>query len=324
MAFEDGLGVDPTQPQTGDFTLSATGLVSQTLNLWTRKYVQYVILVGLVSVVTTLMSFIVVFTIFGSIGLLASDPISYLFSTFILTTAPDWTYVVVTVTFGIVVFLINAVLSGATIKYALDDYSGLAAEIGTSFSYSFGKTAKIVLVQLIMALIVAAVTAPSLAMMTRALEGIDISDPFNPVIDPEAIQYMMMGAGLMLFGGIFMLYIIVRFAPAIAIIVDTELSAIDSLKKAWELTSGNFWHVFGAQILIGFVVALLGMVVSLGTTFLMDPDPIFNPNPYAYVVQILLTSLLFSAPSLVYVAVLYRDLVSRKGVSVSDLPEYVL
>ncbi|MFW9926804.1 MAG: hypothetical protein ACFFDM_08565 [Candidatus Thorarchaeota archaeon] len=318
MAFEDGLGIDASQPRDEDYTLSATGLVSQTLNLWTRKIVHYILIVGIVSVATTLISFVLLFTIFGRIGVILEDPFTYLFGVFSLSTLPDLTLLAITVGFGIIAFVINAILSGAGIKFALDDYTGQNAEIGASFSHSFRKITRIITVQLIMTFIVSVVTGPSLAMLGSAMEGIDITDPFNPIISPEAIQLLLMASMLLFVGGIFIVYITIRLAPALAIVVDTDLSAIDSLKKAWELTSGNFFHVFGGQILIVLAVGILGILVTFGlTTFMYE-------NPYALVVESTITALLFSAPNLIFIAVLYRDLRSRHGMSESDLPEYVL
>lgn len=318
MAFEEGLGYDPSQPREENYTLSATGLVSKTFGLWTGKFVQYVTIVGLVSVFTTLMSLVLVFSIFGIVDILQTDPINYLFSIFSFTTTPDVTMVILSVAFGVIAFIVNAILSGAAIKFALDDYGGQTADIGMSFSHSFGKTTRIVTVQLIMTLIVSAVIAPSLALMTRGLESIDIYGPWPPIIDPEAIQLMMMGAVLLLVGGIFIVYLTVRFAPALAIVVDTDLSAIDSLKKAWAITNRNFLHVLGGQLLIGLAVGLLGMIITVPLGFYMFL------NPWAFIASTIIIALLFSAPNLIYIAVLYRDLMSRAGPIGSDLPEYVL
>jgi hypothetical protein len=318
MAFEEDLGFDPSQPRDEDYTLNATGLVSKTLGLWTRKFVQYLAIIGFISVATTLISFIIIFTFFGTIGLLSTDPINYLFGVFALSSTPDLILIAVTVVFGAIAFVVNAVLSGAAIKFSLDDYAGQKAEIGSSFSHSVGKTGRIVTVQVILTLIVSAVTGPSLAMMSSAFDGIDISDPFNPIITPEAIQQMIMGSVLLLVGGIFILYVTIRFAPALAIVVDTDLSAIDSLKKAWELTNGNFLHVLGGQILIALAIGVLSMIVGLGLI------PFMFVNPFVIVIEVVLTSLFFSAPGLIFITVLYRDLLSRSGPVGSDLPEYVL
>jgi membrane-anchored glycerophosphoryl diester phosphodiesterase (GDPDase) len=256
-------------------------------------------------------------SVFGLVDILPSDPINYLFSIFSLTTTPDMTIVILSVAFGIVAFIVNAVLSGAAIKFALDDYGGQTANVGMSFSHAFGKITRIVTVQLIMTLIFSAITAPSLNLMMRGLEGIDIYT-YPPTIDPEAMQLLTMGAMLLMVGGIFILFITVKFAPALAIVVDTDLSAIDSLKKAWAITSGNFLHVLGGQILIGFAVGLLGMIITVPLGVFMFL------NPWALVAGTIFVALLFSAPSLIYIAVLYRDLMARAGPLGSDLPEYVL
>jgi len=314
LAFEEDLGYDPSQPPAEDYTLSATGLVSKTLSLWTRKLVQYIIIVGIVSVVLTLVSFVILATFFEIIGVLETDFISYLFSIFALPSIPEMPLIVISLAFGVVAFVINAILIGAAIKFALNDYGGLDADIGTSFSH--GRTSRIIIVQLVTTLITSAVIAPSLILLGRAMEGIDISDPFNPIITPEAIQLMLMSMVLLLVGGLFVLYISVRFAPALAIVVDTDLSAIDSLKKSWEITSGNVLHVLGGQILIALVIGLLALIVGMGLTVVLFL------NPYAIVLEVVITSLLFSALNLVFIAVLYRDLMSRT--TTSDLPEYVL
>ncbi len=315
LAFEDELGYDPSQPHIEDYTLSAFGLVSKTIGLWTGKFVQYVVIVGLVNVALTLISFVVLSTLFGIIGVLETDPISYVFSIFTLTSFPDITRIAISITFAVIAFVIGAVLIGAAIKFALDDYAGQEADIRMSFSHSFGKVAKIVTVQLVMTFIVSIVLFPSIALMTRSLEGFDISDPYNPIITPEAIQLMMMGSILLLVGGIFVLYISTRLYPAAAIVVDTDLSAIDALRKSWKITSGNVQHVIGAVFLMGIVTTLLGLL-GLGIA------GVLSLNPYAIIIEVSITSLLFSALFPIFITVLYRDLMSRT--EESDLPKYLL
>ncbi len=60
------------------------------------------------------------------------------------------------------------------------------------------------------------------------------------------------------------------------------------------------------------------MIVGLGLT------PFMFVNPFVIVIEVVLTSLFFSAPGLIFITVLYRDLLSRSGPVGSDLPEYVL
>ncbi|MCK4568204.1 MAG: hypothetical protein KAU48_12940, partial [Candidatus Thorarchaeota archaeon] len=130
MAFEDDLGYDPSQRPVDDYSLSAFGLVSKTIGLWTSKFFQYVVIVGLVSVALTLLSFVTLSTLFGVIGFLGTDPISYVFSIFTLPPFPDTTLIAISITFAVIAFVIGALLTGAAIKFTLDDYAGQKADIG--------------------------------------------------------------------------------------------------------------------------------------------------------------------------------------------------
>lgn len=317
MAFEKGLGHDPSQPPeiAQDFTVSATGLVSRTISLWTRKLVQYIIIVGIVGAGLTLISFVMLFELFGTIGVLGTDPISYVFSIFTLTTIPDLTLIGVAIMFAIIAFGINAIVAGTAIKFALDDYGERRGDIGRSFSHSFKRTLNIILVQLLLSFLVSVVTTPGLILTSMAMEGIDISDPFNPIFPPGSLELMMQAFGLIIVGGIFLIYISARFAPTLAIVIDTDLSAIDSLKKSWELTSGNVLHVLAAQFLIIIVILVLDLIVNLGLT------SVLYLSPYVIVVEVIISTLLFSSLNFIFYAVLYRDLISRTGIS--DLPDFV-
>ncbi|MHA1936491.1 MAG: hypothetical protein ACW97A_14570 [Candidatus Thorarchaeota archaeon] len=307
MAFEDGLEPEPSQPPTQDFTVSATGIVSRTLSLWTRKIIQYIIIVGIVGAGLVVVSYVMVLTILGTIGVLGTDPVTYLFGLFTLTSFPDLTMIVVSLMFAIVAFVVNAIVGGAAIKFALDDYGERRGEIGTSFSHSFGRAIHIIIVLLVISFLVSIVTAPSLYISTIALEGIDISDPFNPIFPPGALELMMASFVLLIVGWIFTVYISARFAPTLAIVIDTDLSAIDSLKKSWELTSGNVLHVLVAQILFIIAVFVLQLIISFALTFVL----LFNP--LLLVLEVIVSALLFGSLTFIFAAVLYRDLLSRSG-----------
>ena len=312
MAFEDGLEPEPSQPPTQDFTVSATGLVSRTLSLWTRKIIQYIIIVGVVGAGLAVVSYFMLLTLFGTIGTLGTDPVTYLFNLFTFTTFPDLTLILVSFTFAVVAFVVNAIVGGAAIKFALDDYGERRGEIGTSFSHSFGKTLHIIIVLLVISFLVSIVTTPALFLSSIALEGIDISDPFNPIFPPGAIELMMAAFVLLIVGWIFTVYISARFAPTLAIVIDTDLLAIDSLKKSWELTSGNVLHVLVGQILLIIALLVLQLIVSMALTFVL----LFNP--ILIVLEVIIAALLFGSVNYIFAAVLYRDLLSRSGQAASQ------
>lgn len=306
MAFDDDLGLTPSQPSTFDYSVSAIGLMSRTISLWSRKLVQYITIIGIFGAISGVFSFLLLFTLFDSIGVIGADPVSQYFSFFTYTVFPSDFFITVTLLFALVAFIINAIVIGATIKFALDDYGGLGASIGTSFSHSYGRMLNIIIIQLVISFLVSAATVPSLVMISRAMEVIDISDPFNPIFPPGSIELMMEAFALLLIGGIFALYILARLAPTLAIVIDSDLSVIDSLKKSWELTSGNVLHVLAGQILLSITVIVIGGVVGLFT---------YQLYPFDLVVASIVTTLLFGSLNFIFGVVLYRDLRSRTGTS---------
>ncbi|MFW9834975.1 MAG: hypothetical protein ACFFEK_13330 [Candidatus Thorarchaeota archaeon] len=308
MAFEDDLGYDSSQPVTQNFTLSATNIVSRTISLWTKKIIQYIIIMGIISAASIAVSFVLLFVLFDSIGSIGPDPINYVIQ-YLLDQFSNPTVVVLFIGFSIFAFVLNAIVYGAAIKFTLDEYGGTGGDIGHSFSHSLSRLVTIIVVQLIIGAIVAVVLTPSTIYLTRALAMIDISDPYNPIIPSQAIELMMTGMIILLVGGIFLIYIQVRLLPTLAVVVDTDLSAIDSLMRSWDLTSGKFFHTFGSYILLGIIVGIFGIVVSAVAAFT------FLPMSYLAVIESFVSSLLFGALTYVYTVVLYRDLVSRTDTS---------
>ncbi|MBY8996172.1 MAG: hypothetical protein KGD60_00475 [Candidatus Thorarchaeota archaeon] len=312
MAFDDGLGLDPSTQDTQNYSVSATGLISRTLTLWSRKLIQYIIIIGIFGAACAGVSYLMLVALFNSIGVIGADPISHFFSFFTYTTFPDIPFIVAILLFSVVAFVINALVIAATIKFALADYGGFVADVGMSFSHAIGKIKNIIIIQSLLSLLISVATFPGLVMFSRAMEVIDISDPFNLILSPESIEMLMTAFGFLLVGGIFVLYFMIRFAPTLAIVTDTELSAIDSLKQSWELTSGNFMHVFAGQILIGILVIVIGAVVS------SVMDAVFMLDPVSIVPEAIVIALLFGSLNYIYAAVLYRDLSSRRGAAPSS------
>lgn len=315
LAFEDDLGYDQSQPIGHNYALSASELVTRTFTVWVRNLLQYIIIVGILSATFIGVSFVLLLVLFDILGTLGTDPLSFLIS-LILDPLSNPPLIALSLGFAIVTFVINAIVIGAAIKFTLDEYGENRGAIGTSFSHSFGRTPIIIIVQLILTSFAAILFTPATILIFRAMDMIDISDPFNPIIQPGSLELLMSAFGLLVVGGVVLIYINIRFAPTLAIVIDTDLSAIDSLKRSWELTSGNFFHVFGGLILLILATSVLGIVVSAVLTFT------FLPEPYRLILESLISSIFFSALTYIFAVVLYRDLESRKGIS--DFPDYVL
>ncbi len=303
MAFEDELGSDPSQPRDQDYTLGATGLVSKTISLWARNIVRYIAIAGLIGAACVIASYAILVLMFSTVGTLGADPLSYLINLFFFS--PDPTLLAVSLGFAIFAFVLNAIIYGAAIKFTLDEYGGSGGNVGASFSHSKSRVLNFIIVQLILSFLVSIILAPATMLTIQAMDMIDILDPFNPIISPEALELMMLAMGLFAVGGIFLIYINVRFAPTLAIVIDTDLSVIESFKRSWELTSGNFFHVFGSSLLMNIVVVIFSGIVSVVAyfTYLPDYDQL--------VLGAVVTALLFSVFNFIFQSVLYRDLSSR-------------
>ena len=311
MAFDDELGNefgnDPSQPGDQNYALSATGLVSKTISLWARKIMQYIAIVGIIGAACVAVSFVLLFSLFGTVGTLGADPISYLLS-LLFGATPGFDLVVVSVGFAIFAFILNAIIYGAAIKFTLDEYGGNGGDVGASFSHSFGRVLNFIIVQIILSFVVAVILVPTNMLIGQVLPIIEGIDPLNPILPPGSMELILSAMGFLVVGGIFLIYINVRFAPTLAIVIDTDLSAIGSLKRAWELTSGNFFHVFGSYILLNIAVLIFGVIVIVVVEF------ITLPLAYLYVIETVVTALLFSALSFIFTSVLYRDLSSRTSI----------
>ena len=310
MENDDGLGLEPSAPPEHDFTVSALDLVTRTLKVWVRKLPSYILIVGLLGVAFSLLQLAVFYALYG---LLAFDLLLYVSSDIITTIMGIVTaepllaieIIAIAIVLSVVGIVVNAIIAGGGIKFALDDYGSHQAEVGASLSFAFSRLSTMIVAQLILTLIISGPMAPGLFLMLGSLASLD---PYNPTM--EALSAILTGFAILGIGLIVSLYFGIRLAPTSAVVVAEDLSAIDSVKRAWALTTGNFWHIFGGQILLGIAVAIIAFVVEL----LLSPVLVYGLNVMLFVLAIV-SALLFSAISYVFAAVLYRDLESRSHVA---------
>ncbi len=313
MAFEE-LGSDPSEQGDQNYTLGATGLVSKTISLWARNIVRYIAIAGIIGAASVAVSYVILVLMFSTVGTLGADPLSYLINLFFFS--PDPTLLAVSLGFAIFAFVLNAIIYGAAIKFTLDVYGGSGGNVGASFSHSISRVLNFIIVQLVLSFVAVILVIPASAYVIQAMEAIgpiDSIDPLNPVFPAGAMEMLMMAMGLFAVGGIFIIYFNTRFAPTLAIVIDTDLSAIESFKRSWELTSGNFIHVFGSYLLMNIAIIIFSGLVSGVASF--TGLPIYDQLVLGSVV----TALLFSSLSFIFTSVLYRDLSSRtREISVSS------
>ncbi len=309
MENDEGLGLEPAAPPEQDFTVSALDLVTRTFKVWVRKLPSYILIVGLIGVAFSLLQFAVFYALYGT---LAFDLLLYVSTDIIntllgLATAEPFVaieIVIIAIVLTVVRMIVNAVIAGGGIKFALDDYGSRQADVRTSLSFAFSRLSTMIVAQFLLTLIVAGALAPGMYLFLGAFASID---PLNPSM--EALSAMMMALPFIFIGLVVSLYFSIRLAPTNAVVIAEDLGAIDSLKRAWELTTGNFLHIFGGQILLGIAVGVIALVPG----WLLVPLVFYDLALVLYV-SVLISSLLFIAINYVFEAVLYRDLESRSRV----------
>jgi hypothetical protein len=312
---DEGLGLEPSAPAEHDFTVSALDLVMRTLKVWVRKLPSYILIVGLLGAVFSLLGLAVFYALYGVtafelVNYVSTDIINALLG-FTLADSPlAIEIILIAIVLTVVGMAANAVIAGAGIKFALDDYGSHQADVGTSLSFAFSRLSTMIVAQFLLALIIMGPLAPGMFLILGSFASID---PLNPSM--EALSAMMTGLGILVLGAIVALFFAIRLAPTIAVVVAEDLSVVDSLKRAWQLTAGNFLHIFGGQILLGIAMLIFTMVVEV----LLSPlETAYGSVVYLYFTA-LVTMLFFGAISYVFAAVLYKDLESRSRV---DSQEY--
>ena len=310
MEKDEGLGLEPSAPVEPDFTVSALDLVMRTLKVWVRKLPSYILIVGLLGAVFSLLGLAVFYALYGMnafelVLYIGTDIINALLGVTLAVPALAIEIILIAIVLTVVGMAINAVIAGAGIKFALDDYGSHQADVGTSLSFALSRLSTMIVAQFLLALIVMGPLAPGMFLILGSLASIDPLDP-----SMEALGAMMTGLGFLVIGGIVALFFAIRLAPTLAVVVAEDLSVVDSLKRAWQLTSGNFLHIFGGQILLGIALALFTLVVE---TLLSPLEAVYGTLIYLYIARLLIM-LLFGAISYVFAAVLYKDLESRSRV----------
>ena len=311
MENDEGLGLEPSAPAEQDFTVSALDLVTRTLKVWVRKLPSYILIVGLLGVAFSLLQLAVFYALYGVLGFdllvyVGADIINTLMGLFVTApTAMAIEIIIIAIVLTVVGMVVNAVIAGGGIKFALDDYGSHQADVGTSLSFAFSRLSTMIVAQFLLALIVSGALAPGMFLLLGAMATID---PLNPSM--EALNMILMALPLLLIGAIVALYFAIRLSPTSAVVIAEDLSAIDSIKRAWNLTSGNFLHIFGGQLLLGIAVGVIGVVLG----WLLIPLLIYG-NAFTLYISGLISALFFSAISYVFAAVLYRDLESRSRVT---------
>jgi hypothetical protein len=226
----------------------------------------------------------------------STDPLSLLPS--FLVSGWDNTAVLVTVPlmlFGMIMF---AIFGGAAAKLALDNYgTGNPGDAGFSVRFAFGRLWKLIGVQLLFSLVTTGVLLPANLMLAELPDDL---------LDPAVMSQVLALAPLLFISFAIVVYLSVRMAPLVALVVAEELSVVGAFKRTFQITMSRFWHVFGGRFMLGFAVLLIGEIIGIVLA------PVVLHSAWLFNVALLIVSTMTTGPlNYVFQAVLYKDLISR-------------
>ena len=321
MELGPDLGPSPDEPVRQDFTVSAFGLTSRTLSLWIRQLFAYMIIVGVTQFLFQLVQSVLMWVLFGTNAeylstYLSTDPLTFAINIILITLDPYIPvsaavlslFMLVAFALMIVAVVVYAVVVGGAIKHALDDYGPRNATIGTSISHATSRAVPLIITQVIVGLITAAMMAPAIITIIVA---------FNI----GSLDLLFSSLGLLVIGIIAMIYVYLRLSVAVVVIVAEDLSVMDSIKKSWALTQHNFMHIFGGYIVLFivqiFLILIAGIIIAPILVYSGIIGGLFGVLFSAIVSGFVATLILGPIPY-VYLAVLYKDLQSRSATGTQD------
>ena len=166
LEIDSGPGIDEPPQPSANFEVSAGELASRTFGVYIRRFGAYLILVGIPSFVLGFLGLTIFLIVFGTTGfglfpgVTGADPFSLIMS-FLGLFGPIGTSIVFILAIGIVNTIVLAVLNGAAVKYALDNYGDReAGDIGGSFSHALGRAVTLILTKLIISFILLTIMSP--------------------------------------------------------------------------------------------------------------------------------------------------------------------
>ena len=314
MAFEDvPTDVPDNTEDDAHFRVGATGVVSRTFTLWTRRLVHYVMVTGVILTLYYAVSLVTVWIVLGPsyltlANVIDNNPLSVMFKA--LGVILDPTQLIIAV-LSLVGLLISNIANAAAIKLAYDDYGNPGAgTVGDSISTAVSRLVKVIAIGLIEALIMIPFILPFIIVGLYFISA----GPINPY-DPAFFQLMQQMIALIFASFIVILigvYVMIRLTPALVIGVVEDKGAMDSVKHAFRLTKGQFWHVFGSFIIVIIALFVVGLVIGTVIMFI-------TPGYIALNVLSAIISLLFLSSIMpIFQTVLYKDLVVRYKIETSQ------
>ncbi|MCK5150303.1 MAG: hypothetical protein KAQ65_00620 [Candidatus Thorarchaeota archaeon] len=308
MATDFGEGPSPEGKTVSDYSVSATQLVTRTLSLWIKKLPLYLVILGGFLVLLQILEVAIGYYVLGEIWTagLPSDPTSFITQLVYWFLYPAsvsdsfMTLIFLSGIFLVIRLIVLAVVVGSVVKLAMDSYTSDTGDLGSSISSSFNRFIPMILAILIINVLVGVLMAPGTALTSRAMEVLDL-------VTFAGFEELMTAMVITIAMSVPILFIAVRLAPVYAVISTEDVSVSEAFNRAFNMTSGNFLHIFAGWVLL----FILKLVFDIGISIVSDPLILFLGPAIGMTMYNLISLLILTPLDFIFFAVLYMDLESR-------------
>lgn len=302
---------DQTPTSVDDqYAIGLSTQVSTVLSLFGKRISAY-IGVMIVPVIYSILSSTILYLVFGeemltSIGYLGSEPVSFIYGTYLLLGQPIppgvfGTYVGVSGVLMLIGFVLNILVLGAAVSIALRTYTGQDSSMGSGFGSALERFPTLLVVTLIIGSIYAIIMIPiqeSLVLLYDAVIAMDL-------------DAMMQVSGTLFALAIVYILVVALFYPNGAVVIGEDQSTGGSISRTIGLTRNKYLHALAGIILFHVVLVVITLAIDLGLGFFIGNLSILV-TPFA-------SMLIITPLTYIYQAVLYKDLAAR---SIQTKQEY--
>ncbi len=295
-----------------DFVVSTTMIVSRTIKLYSARLGVYILMIGFFQFLMGLAADLIFFSSSPFIrpfytATIGTDPFSFLTISLNLIGFSN-SQIFLNLFFYLVGIIIFATFGGGAIKYTLDIYKNPSmSNAKESLIYARSRAGSLITIQLIIGLLMLLISLPILLLL---VEGRIVLYPISPYSYLNALGNFLPIILICISGIVF---ISVRFAAAPVVAIAENLGAVDSLRKSWELTSGNAMHTFKGILLMMIVLGSLTGVLSFFALMLF-----FGFSVWMTLIPAAINQLLLSPVFFVFSVILYMDLLARKQIQTNN------
>ena len=172
--------------------------------------------------------------------------------------------------------ILNSVVTGGMTEYAVRRYRGESVPVERSLRRGFDRFLSILGANFLLTLLTfGLIILPLLLIVSGAFLVGGSGDP------GAAIALLCGGLVALAVGGIVALYLSIGlslYAPAIMM---ESKTAVDGLRRSWQITKGHRWSLFGAIFIVGILALIITLAITLPAALLPGPVPTFAAGAIA-------------------------------------------